>query len=87
MTLGIVAVAMGTMWFFTTWALRRSFDDIGRAIILDDLGAQQGGGAVLGLGELRADPGFQGEAAQDTGAKRMDGLDLQPAGGFQRTGK
>ncbi|MCB1231523.1 MAG: HAMP domain-containing histidine kinase [Verrucomicrobiae bacterium] len=38
MTLGIVAVAMGTMWFFTTWALRRSFDDIGRAIILDDLG-------------------------------------------------
>ena len=38
MTLGVVTVAMAMMWFLTTWTLRRSFDDVGRAVILDDLG-------------------------------------------------
>lgn len=38
MTLGVVAVAMGLLWLLATWALGRSFDEVGRAIILDDLG-------------------------------------------------
>lgn len=38
MTLGIVAIAMGLMWWFTTLALRHSFGEIGRAVIEDDLG-------------------------------------------------
>lgn len=38
MTLTILAVAMVLMWLLVSWALDRSFDDVGRAIILDDLG-------------------------------------------------
>ncbi len=55
MTLGIVGSAMLMMWLVTSWALRRSFDDVGRAIILDDLGeygelyARGGVDAVSGL--------------------------------------
>ncbi|MCB1093350.1 MAG: HAMP domain-containing histidine kinase, partial [Verrucomicrobiae bacterium] len=42
MMLGVIAAAMGLMWLLTSWALQRSFDEVGRAIILDDLGEYGG---------------------------------------------
>jgi signal transduction histidine kinase len=38
MLLGIVATALLLMWVLTTWTLLRTFDDVGRAVVLDDLG-------------------------------------------------
>lgn len=38
MMLGLVAATLASMLLFTGWALTRSFDAIGRAVILDDLG-------------------------------------------------
>jgi len=38
MTISIVGAAMALMWWFTSVALNHSFDEIGRAIIEDDLG-------------------------------------------------
>lgn len=38
MMLGIIVFAMLLMWVFTTWPLRKSFDEVGRAVIEDDLG-------------------------------------------------
>lgn len=38
MMLGIIVFAMLLMWIFTTWALRKSFDEVGHAVIEDDLG-------------------------------------------------
>ena len=38
MTMGIVAVALLLTWALTSWALHRTFDEVGRAVIADDLG-------------------------------------------------
>ena len=37
MTLGIIAFVMMLMWIITTWAMTHFFDEVGRAIIRDDL--------------------------------------------------
>lgn len=37
MTLGIIAFVMLLVWIITTWAMTRFFDQVGRAIIKDDL--------------------------------------------------
>ena len=52
-----------------------------------NIGAQQGGGAVFHFLELWADAGLHWKAAQKRGAERMDCLNFQPAGCFQRAGK
>ena len=49
---------------------------------LDNLAAQHFCGAVVQFGELRRHPGLQRKAPQQAGAKAVDGLDAQPAGGF-----
>lgn len=38
MLLGIVAAAMALAWVLATWALGQVFDEVGRAVVLDDLG-------------------------------------------------
>ena len=53
----------------------------------EDIGAQQPGGAVIQLDKLRRDTGFERKAAQQRGAKAVDGLDAQPAGRFDCAGK
>ena len=55
--------------------------------LINDLGAQQIGGAVFDLGELRADLRLQREAAQKGRAEGVDGLDFQPAGRLNRAGE
>ena len=47
--------------------------------VVDYFCAQQIGGAIFHFSELRADPCFKWEATQETGTKRMDRLNLQPA--------
>ena len=55
--------------------------------LVDDLGAQQAGGAVLHFGELGADASLEREAAQQAGAEGVDRLDLQPARRFDGAGE
>lgn len=38
MLLALIAAAMGLMWVLTSWVLSRTFDEVGRAVVLDDLG-------------------------------------------------
>ena len=61
----------------------------GRAVghLVDDLGLEQRGGAVLHLLELRRNPGLERKPSQDGGAERVDGLDLEPARRFDGAGK
>ena len=52
--------------------------------LLQHLGAQKGGTAVVQLGEAMGDAGLQREAAQKRGAEAVDRLHLQPARRFNR---
>ena len=54
---------------------------------IHDLGPQQISSAVFDFGELRAYPGLKRKPSQQRGAERVDRLNFQPAGGFNRAGK
>ena len=54
---------------------------------IDDLGPQEGGGAVVHLGKGGADAAFEREAAQKARAEGVDGLDAQAAWHFERLGE
>ena len=65
-------------------------DDVGGDGVgqfLYDLVPQEAGGAVVEFGELRADRGFQREAAEEAGAEAVDGLDAQTARRFDGAGE